>query len=252
MATAPPDTRVRTDAVVSSSTAADPVVDPTFLTAWDLGPRPGVMVPGEPVAKGSSVLILAPHMDDEVLGCSSFMHEGTTVLYFTDSGRQRYAESQEVLRISGAEGIYFGGADGAMDLASQRSLVGAIEKALNKLKPATVLVPAASHHQDHQAVFLAAQAALRAHESNHRPRRVLVYEGPGTEIASPFRLFNPCLYRILTEEAINHKTRLLDAYGSQSYKAHLSAEVVLAIAAYRGSQVLVPYAEAFEVLREVE
>jgi len=133
----------------------------------------------------ASALILAPHADDEAMGCSGLMarlaQAGARihVLYLAVDGFHHYglegdttfaaraAEIERVIELFGPSCTYeiaYGDQDliEKLDSLPQRDLVDRFESAINRVEPELLLIPAApDYDQDHRAVFAAAVAAAR-------------------------------------------------------------------------------------------
>ncbi|HSS75599.1 MAG TPA: PIG-L family deacetylase [Thermoanaerobaculia bacterium] len=128
----------------------------------------------------ASVLVLAPHYDDEVLGCggliAGFAAAGAVVrvLYLTDSsggaevvadrdayGRRRREESAEVCEIVGIAGCdHLGLPDGFLDQHLDAAEQG-IRRAIFTQRPDLVLVPSPLEiTRDHRAAFAALHRLL--------------------------------------------------------------------------------------------
>ena len=141
-----------------------------------------------------AILAIAPHPDDETLGCGGFLATAAsrgakiTVLFLTsgekglpckppDQARAvREAEARaamDALGLNGAEVHFTGFPDG--DLARhETAIAGYIEGTINRLQPDLILMPHASDpHQDHQ---IAARCARRAAERSDSA--ILLYEYP--------------------------------------------------------------------------
>ena len=130
-------------------------------------------------------LVLAPHFDDEVLGCGGLVSKLAAagapvhVLFLTDGSggieeiadRARYAarrrdEAQEVARLLGCAGAEFAGLrDGA--LAEERSAAAvSIRRQLLAARPGLVLVPSPLEvSEDHRAAFAALHDVLSARDA---------------------------------------------------------------------------------------
>jgi LmbE family N-acetylglucosaminyl deacetylase len=198
---------------------------------------------------GVETLILSPHVDDEVLGCHSFLTPGTTVCYFgiedraTVSAKQRREEVAAVAEHKGFAWVAF---DFAVNHYQGAQLIGSIEEVVNACRPGRVLVPHASYNQDHRAVYDAAITALRPHDRNWFVPAVLVYEEPDTLWPHGAR-FEPNWFVPLDLE---DKLRTYRLHRSQ-VRGHRSPALLRAMARLRGAQANVPYAEAFVCRRLV-
>ena len=143
------------------------------------GPTPP---PGElGQVSATSVLVLAPHYDDEVLGCGGLIGQradaggAVRVVFLTDSagGREsaadpaysaaRRAEADAALAVLGVAGAeHLGFPDGALELHLDAA-AAAIERALLSLRPELVLVPSPLEAtSDHRAAFVALFRVLSA------------------------------------------------------------------------------------------
>lgn len=217
------------------------------------------------------ILIASPHLDDEVLGCASFLGAGpagepfgedvaivyactTHPEFASEIGFEHAAFIAAVRRMySGRVNPYYlrreASAINHLDIVPQAILIAEYERIINEIKPSTVLVPAPSYNQDHRAVYDAMLTACRPHDRNWYVKRVLAYEEPETfgALRQP-PAFRPTYFRSLN---IMRKLELYQVYVSQ-VRGHRSSWHLSSIASVRGMQAGVEYAEAFEVLRWVE
>ena len=131
------------------------------------------------MSQSIDTLILAPHVDDEVLGCSGFLNSRTQVLWFgTDdfhevSREERLAEARAV---ADRGGFGFTLLDNPVNRYNSHELIQSIEKLLVQLKPNMILLPRPSYNQDHRAVYEAGFTAVRPHDRLPFVNRVLVYD----------------------------------------------------------------------------
>lgn len=93
-------------------------------------------------------------------------------------------------------------------------------------------------HQDHRAVASACQTIFRDSAT------VLSYEVMRSTVN-----FTPNLYVSLSQDDMAFKLKILKNYRTQARRFYFTPEIVGSIAIYRGCQVMVLYAEAFEVWR---
>ena len=112
-------------------------------------------------------------------------------------------------------------------------------------RPDAVFAPSPEDiHQDHATVATEALRAFRKSSS------IYGYDFPGNVMRaeSPLGLFVE-----LTEDQLRMKMRAVSQFKSQQGKANncATAEYARGLATVRGNQIEVPYAEAFEVVREV-
>ncbi len=217
------------------------------------------------------ILVIAPHMDDEVLGC------GGTIARHVDAGdevavsivchrvyqRQFDAAANEAERASTrrASTILGYGVLEFLDLPDERlhmhfqELLDALERAVATFRPEIVYVPHAGDlHQDHRTVAHGSNIALRALSAN-APQRVLAYEVPSsTEQVFPNTSipFVPNVF-IDIEGQLDRKLAAMAAYERESRPSPhpRSPEMLTARARLYGTQCRRAAAEAFMLLREV-
>ena len=223
-----------------------------------------------------SALIIAPHADDEAMGCSGLMariaaaggrmhviygavdgfhhygHEGDTTY------AQRVAEIEDVLALFGERCTYeiaYGDRDliERLDTLPQRELVDRFEAALNEHEPELLLLPALpDYDQDHRAVFDAGLAAARPIAKQFGKwlaPHVMTYEMTKIQWAASPRPRAPAFCDIT--DVIETKLESIRRYATMLRPApHIrSLESVEALATIRGAEIGVRYAEAFGVLR---
>jgi LmbE family N-acetylglucosaminyl deacetylase len=223
-----------------------------------------------------SALVLAPHADDEAMGCAGLMArmaaEGARihVLYLAVDGFhhygidgdttyvQRLAEIERVLELFGpscTHEIAYGEQDliERLDTLPQRELVDRFEAALNEHRPELLLIPAApDYDQDHRAVFDAAVAAARPIAPQFGKwlvPQVLTYEmGKLQWAAAPLPRFGAFVDITAVMET---KLEAVRRYATMLRPApHIrSLDAVRALATLRGAEIGVTHAEAFGVLR---
>lgn len=172
--------------------------------------------------------------------------------------RERVAEIDNVLALFGescTHEIAYGDQDiiERLDTLPRRDLVDRFEAALNEHEPELVLLPAVpDYDQDHQAVFDAGFAATRPIAKQFGKwlaPHVLTYEAAKMQwAASPLPRL-PAFCDIT--DVIDVKLEAIRRYRTQARPApHMrSLENTRALAALRGAEIGVSYAEAFGVLR---
>lgn len=223
------------------------------------------------------VLVVAPHPDDEVLGCGGLIPKvkkaggEVHVLVMTVGSVAQYGgRSDAKLRIKELEKVakflkfdsYHLALPGdrhhlRLDQVPRKELVDIIESgekvSLSVSKPTMVCIPYLhSTNQDHVAVAEAAFTACRPVEGRSKPipKIVLSYEQP--EIAWSRVAFSPNFFVDISSE-LKMKIDALKLYLSQiREEPHpRNAENLTRIAELRGRQVGVRAAEAFECHRLV-
>lgn len=224
------------------------------------------------------VLVIAPHPDDEVIGCGGTITKvkgagGSVFVHFltvgdthdlSDAGfsgaEERAVETQAVMDLMGVDGhaITFVGDEHhlRLDAMAQHDLVTAIECAspmsVQAVQPNLVVLPSfESYNQDHRAAARATMTALRPKGSHlHEPAMVWVYEQPADQW-NPGATVTPDIFVELDDENLSKKLDALKLYASQWREPPnpRSAAALRGLASLRGSQAGTRLAEAFQGLR---
>lgn len=219
------------------------------------------------------VLIIAPHADDEVLGCGGLMarwaeQSSIHVIYAVVDGFHHYGldgDATFAQRVSEIEAaarelrftheILYANQDliERLDTVPQRELVDHFEAALNEHQPDLLLLPYdGDYDQDHDAVFRAGFAAARPIPTSMGKwlvPEVLTYEMTKLNWSAGTRP-RPAAYCDITDH-LDQKLTALARYETQARPSpHIrSPESVTALAEVRGKEIGVRYAEAFGIQR---
>jgi N-acetylglucosamine malate deacetylase 1 len=228
------------------------------------------------ILKGTKVVIIAPHADDEILGCGGLISKATALdleIYillgtlagfkslnggFDSDHQQRRCEFESVMKSGYIKDYDIFDCDGTyhmkLDTIPISKLINWMEKdsklGLHKLKPDIILIPSGQHsHQDHQAIYESCIAVLRTNPAFP----ILLsaeYEIPCTG-QTGIPAFDPDLYIELTPKQLQNKTSLFSLYKSQVAKKPCgrSLEAIKIVAAMRGLESGHEFAEAFKILR---
>jgi LmbE family N-acetylglucosaminyl deacetylase len=194
-------------------------------------------------------LVIAPHIDDEVLGCYSVLNENTFVCYLGVedrsyvSAKERIEELKDAALIKKFKWALF---NNVVNKYKCEELISTLEVQINEQKPENVFLPHYSYNQDHRAVYDASMVALRHHDINWFVDKVFVYEQPHT-ILWPFKNFEPNYFIALN---VVDKIKTYNLYKSQ-VRGHRSCEFIETMANLRGKQANLEYAEAFQCIRYV-
>jgi LmbE family N-acetylglucosaminyl deacetylase len=216
------------------------------------------------------ILVISPHMDDEVLGMGGtiarHVSEGDDVYicfiahrvyeHKYDAEKNQFEvecalKAKQVLGYKEAE--FFNLSDERLDACIQDILIP-LEEYVKKVDPEIVYVcHRGDNNQDHRAVFEAAIVALRS-SANRRIKRMLCYEVPSsTEQSPPFKeyAFLPNFY-VNIEDHLRTKIEALRCYTTERrpFPHPRSERSIEALAMKRGVEASFKAAEAFVVLRE--
>ena len=221
--------------------------------------------------KNQRLLVIAPHSDDEVLGCggliSKIKNEGgkVFVLIFNlgfekddtkESQEKRKNEVREAMNVLKVDDYHLvhdqPDNNRDLDIEPLHSLIEVIENtsnvSLEKIAPTIVAIPTIfSHHQDHVHVHHACIAALRP-ISTPISNIVLSYEAPEHSRWSASGVFEPNLF-VEIDDVIENKIMAFNKYRSQIRPGGRDDESIRNQAKYRGREVGKNLCEAFYVHR---
>lgn len=200
-------------------------------------------------------MVIAPHVDDDVIGCGGMLDSSTYVYYcgvdtfHVVSLEDREKEARE---LSVRTGHKFNWPPPSR-LVNNYQLEFIkhkiwLELEINKVKPDEVLLPWPSYNQDHQAIYRAAMIALRPHDTNWFVPRVLLYEEPDCFWPGMGESFKPNLYRKID---IDEKIARYRCMASQ-VRGHRSEEHIRSLATIRGAASNCLSAEAYHIIRWCE
>jgi len=206
--------------------------------------------------RGSAVadlVVIAPHMDDETLGCGGLLARATDPLViFGVESRDAGIEIDEVAAELGFRFVVLQGSEYEARMLSldRRALVGQVEKILAAETPDTVCIPSPSYHQDHVVMFEAGLAATRPlSRFGYVAKTVLSYEYPGSAWAYDGREAE-LNYYVDISAVMERKLAAVRHYnGSQAGRQIIDPDVVTSWARLRGAFAGLEHAEAFRVLR---
>jgi len=199
-------------------------------------------------------LIIAPHVDDDVLGCGGILDETCHVIYcgLDETGikdrpsmDERFDEIYSVKKITNHTHEVL---DNLVNRYDEYKLIGQIEEIINDFKPDEVYVCHPSYNQDHRVVYNATMVALRPHDNNYFVNKVFVYEQPHMLFWDNGGVdFKPNHFVPID---IEKKVDVYECMKSQ-VRSFRSPEHLRAIGKLRGGQSNCDYAEAFQILRWV-
>lgn len=208
------------------------------------------------------VLIIAPHADDEAVGCGGLISRLTernvpveVVVFATPDGlpgdrrMKELAAAMDTLRVQKYRVQYPGG-DAYMDRAAMKPMVTAMDLLLQEVRPCELYYSPGDHHQDHVVVEKVMRAALRpwAFRTLKPPTVIAMYE-----IITLYTVDRPhsgYMYVGFYEEDLMRKLDAISCYESQLGGAGaVSLEIVRLAARIRGLESGHEYAERFRVVK---
>lgn len=219
----------------------------------------------------NKVLVVAPHPDDEVLGCGGtiakhsadgdevyvcVVTKGCSPLFseeLVSRGRRECREADKVLGVK--ETVMWEFPAAMVEDVPRHELNGSFIELFQSVKPDIVYIPHRGDMQlDHKLTADACMVALRP-KYGHLVRQVYAYETlseTGWDIPNMVNEFIPTMYNDISG-FIGKKLDAMGKFQSQlsEFPAARSLHAVRALAEYRGAMVGVRAAEAFSVIREV-
>ena len=195
------------------------------------------------------ILIVAPHGDDESLGCGGIItkFKATKQEVHWLIGTKENKPYNRVADFLGIKKIHkLDLVDGKIDTYEFGDIVAKISRVIKTIQPKIVFMPYRYDvHSDHRII---AEATLAASKSFRAPyiESILMYEVPSeTEWASvPFQ---PNVFQDITP-FIEQK---IDAVNEYRLEQHLSGGKIRAVSMMRGAMVDREYAEAYQLVRQI-
>ena len=199
-------------------------------------------------------LVIAPHIDDDVLGCGGVIDKDTLVIYcgvddyHVVSREERIKEADSVKEYLGNEYKLYHGHK--VNNYKSVDLIDEFSKTINAHKPEEIYIPYPSYNQDHRAVYEAVMISLRPHDINFFVKKVLVYEQPHVFLWSDTYKdnFKPNYFVPID---VDRKVKAYELMKSQ-VRDFRSSEDIRALSQLRGTQSGCDYAESFQIIRWVD
>ena len=214
-----------------------------------------------PTPPAKRVLVICPHIDDDVIGCGGVLKQHATAgakltsVYLRDGGTTRENEANEAGKMIGLSELIFlrwGSPERARlvrksrpglkpDFTIEESTITALRKIIERTRPEVVYVPFfLDPHPDHAAAARLLDSAME--------------DGPTVEACYLYEVWSPLMPNVLVD--ITHqaeiKRRAVNAHRSQVETINMS-EGILGLNAYRAQMNRIPgYAEAFLRVRPRE
>ena len=221
----------------------------------------------------NKVLCIAPHADDETLGCGGLISklrksnidvfifvvtgpgEGKHPIFKEDTWHQVRSEFKLAIKELGNPNYNFGNLPAAMlDHFETYKINNSISEIIQSYKPNVILIPSKNDlHKDHKIINYAARVASRPYlECNKDIKLILEYE-----ILSETNIYQLDMQEIFTpnfyvdiSNTLENKLSAFKKYKSQKQLLNQprSIESIKNLARYRGINFNVKYAEAFKII----
>lgn len=217
------------------------------------------------------VLVIAPHPDDEVLGCGgtmaklrakghsvcvAIMTKGSQPLFSEEYVAVSRKEAQAAHNLLGVnETIFCDLPAAALDRTGHSVINDKIHMLLQQIQPEILFVPFLGDiHLDHQYIFMSSLVAARPNSANF-PKKILAYETLSETNWNASYLtptFQPNVYFDISQE-LEKKLSAFSYYQNQikTFPHERSLVALEALAKLRGATVFCHAAEAFVLVREV-
>lgn len=204
---------------------------------------------------GKTILILAPHTDDGELGCGATIakanSEGAKVFYAAfstadESVPDGFPQNQLEIEVKDAtqrlgikkEHLFIYKFEVRKLNYVRQEILEELIKIRKQIQPDIVFLPSSKDiHQDHKTVN---EEGIRAFKFC----TILGYE----LIWNNLSFATDCFIEI-SKQQLDAKIDALQAYATQEGKLYMDPDFIRSLAKIRGTQIGVPFAETFEVIR---
>jgi len=223
-----------------------------------------------------TILVIAAHPDDEVLGCGGtiaklsednniyvlILGEGITSREISDNEkseqlRELKEQAEEANKILGVKKVFFENfPDNKFDVVPLLHITKSVEKIIQKINPDEVF----THHHgdlniDHQITHKAVLTSVRP-IGNYSVKKIISFEilsSTEWNAQNQSNVFIPNIY-VDISETLDKKIKAMQSYKSEirKYPHPRSLKGIKILAQKRGLEVGLRFAEAFCLIREIE
>ena len=219
----------------------------------------------------STILVIAPHPDDETLGCGGTLlrhiSEGDNVhwlivtsmdssIYTSEQMNFREKEIKQVNEMYGfTSTTQLGYPASCLDQVPTNDIVQKLSDAIKKINPHTIYTVFRNDaHSDHQVVFDSLMSATKSFR-NPGIKKIMSFETLSeTDFSNPLKNgFRPNIF-INIEDFLQRKLEILSVFDSEmgDFPFPRSPEAIKSLAAIRGVQATSKAAEAFILIKEIK
>jgi LmbE family N-acetylglucosaminyl deacetylase len=201
-------------------------------------------------------LVIAPHCDDETLGCGGLLAKHsteTTVVVVARPDEVRAKEFEAARDVLGYTGSTFLNFEDGRIGADMHTLVETLDRVVASYQPTEMYLPYPSMHQDHIATYEAGVRAGRLSMSAGHwfTPTLFVYDVAAYDVVLYPSDLKWNMFESLTELQIDRKVAALEAYGSQTVTGPHPANSVKQQAQVLGASRQLEFAEQYALIRGV-
>lgn len=211
---------------------------------------------GTPSSPPARRLVVAPHCDDEALGCGGLLAKYPGESYVVvlaepdDVRRKEFEAAREVLGYADAHFLDL--PDGSVG-TDMHALVGLIDAIGDEYRPTEMYLPFPSMHQDHIAAYEAGLRSARLSMSGNHwfTPTVKVYDVSAYDVALYPTDLRWNVFESLAQHHVELKAHALSEYASQMVQGPHPANEVTSQARVLGAMRQLAYAEQYALVRTV-
>lgn len=218
-----------------------------------------------------NILVVAPHADDEVLGCGGSIikwkkqghkifvlimtnaNKGDPTIFSKNYILKVREEATKANKILNIDKLYFEDMPAPnLDLYSSTKITKVLLNYISKLRITDILLPFYGDlHHDHNKITYSGLVSSRPFG---KVKRIMFYETLSETEWGYLYNFVPNFFVSLDKDKINKKIKSFKQYKSQNKnKNHpRSANGILNLAKFRGSNICENFAESFKILRLID
>lgn len=203
------------------------------------------------MSTSKKILIIAPHADDEILGCGGTINKlkrlGNEIhlIICSKRGKDIHEYKDVWLQFDSYHDLPF-----LDECLNRKSLLKDIEIIYNKIKPDAVYIPNKDDFNlDHKEVYKACEVVLRRYQE-HQPEKILMYEVPSSTTQSFDNNFKCNYYETLEEGDLEFKINNFLKYKNEirDWPNPRNARGITVYAQFRGMECNAPLAEGFNLI----
>lgn len=201
-------------------------------------------------------LVLAPHADDETLGCGGLLAkypDECAVVVLARPDEIRTKELHAAREILGYDQVMFLDLPDGSVGQDMRALVGGLDDVLNTCRPDELYLPYPSMHQDHVATYEAGMRSARLSMSTRHwyPPTVMVYDVTAYDLQLYPTDLRWNVFESLDEPQVDKKVAAVEAYESQQVDGPHPLNGIKQSAHALGAARQVGWAEQYALVRAV-